>query len=511
MTEPIPTTESNPEIKLDGVFENFYDHFSKPGNSRILFTAPFGMGKTYFLNRFFKDFLNEREKQNGEDSKEYVCIRVSPVNYVPSDNVTIFELIKVDILRQLFFYGDLKIDNRKLKSSYYKATLKYVKRQPLALVDLIADLLPLLSIDPVTNPVLSGIKDMAKSTTNFLREIQKVKLENDEALISNGEKAIAYEGNMEVRKGTHLEFDLISEIIFKTIEKSEKKFVLVVDDLDRLDPAHIFRLLNIFSAHNNFEEKNKFGFDKVITVCDLVNIEVIFHHFYGEKTEFRGYIDKFVSFNPYEFENFENILNFVKNNNSNQILKDFNLVLSIFVYSGIKEGHTNLRSLVSSFKLKNVEDGFIDVFNYRIDKTNLAFIHFTKFIRQLYAISFFSSKRQKLLSSNKLYLGVLNSNELRQLRDQIFKMIGFILFKNSDFLKQRWRNVVTSEINQDFGVSFNHISKIKEGNSYLIDYELNNLYSRDFSRQIEDGKEKEFLNALSLFLIHEMNNVDQFL
>jgi hypothetical protein len=511
MTEPIPTTEPTAEIKLDGVFENFYEHFSKPGNSRILFTAPFGMGKTYFLNRFFKDFLNLREKQNEEVAKEYVCIRVSPVNYVPSDNVTIFELIKVDILRQLFFYGDLKIDNRKLKSSYYKSTLKYVKRQPLALVDLIADLLPLLSIDPVTNPVLSGVKDMAKSTTNFLREIQKVKFEDDENLILNGEKALTYERNMQVLKGTHLEFDLISEIIFKTIEKSKKKFVLVVDDLDRLDPAHIFRILNIFSAHNTFEEKNKFGFDKVITVCDLANIEVIFHHFYGEETEFRGYIDKFVTFNPYKFENFENILSFVKENNSIEILKDFNLVLSIFVYSGIKEGHTNLRSLVSSFKLKNVEDGFIDVLNYRIDKTDLAFIHFTKFIRQLYAISFFSSKGQKLLSSNKLDLSVLNSNELRQLRDQIFKMIGFILFKNSDFLKPRYSNVVLSKINQEFGVSFIHKSKMKNGDSYLIDYELKEIYVADFSRPIDEGKEKEFLNALSLFLIHEMNNVDQFL
>lgn len=55
------TTEPTSEIKLDGVYENFYEHFSKEGKSRILFTAPFGMGKTYFLNRFFNDYLKDKD------------------------------------------------------------------------------------------------------------------------------------------------------------------------------------------------------------------------------------------------------------------------------------------------------------------------------------------------------------------------------------------------------------------------------------------------------------------
>jgi len=90
-------------------------------------------------------------------------------------------------------------------------------------------------------------------------------------------------------------------------------------------------------------------------------------------------------------------------------------------------------------------------------------------------------------------------------------MIGFIVFKNSDFLKPRYSNVVLSKINQDFGVSLNQKSIIIEGDSYLIDYELIQIYVGDFSRPIDEGKEKGFNNALLQFLIHEMNNVDQFL
>ena len=44
--------------------------------------------------------------------------------------------------------------------------------------------------------------------------------------------------------------------------RNKKKNVLVIDDLDRIDPEHIFRILNILSVHNNhFDSENKFSFD----------------------------------------------------------------------------------------------------------------------------------------------------------------------------------------------------------------------------------------------------------
>jgi len=83
------TESTNYEINLDASFESFYKHFNIEANKRILFSAPFGFGKTHFLKRFFDDFINSKDAES-----QYEYIRLSPVNYVPSDNVTVFELIK---------------------------------------------------------------------------------------------------------------------------------------------------------------------------------------------------------------------------------------------------------------------------------------------------------------------------------------------------------------------------------------------------------------------------------
>ena len=87
-----------------------------------------------------------------------------------------------------------------------------------------------------------------------------------------------------------------------------KETVLIIDDLDRIDPEHIFRLLNVFAAHFDIEEgRNKFGFDRVVFVCDYENLRQIFAHRYGERTDFSGYIDKFFSNSVYYFMNEEAI------------------------------------------------------------------------------------------------------------------------------------------------------------------------------------------------------------
>jgi hypothetical protein len=80
---------------------------------------------------------------------------------------------------------------------------------------------------------------------------------------------------------------------------------LIVDDLDRIDPEHIFRLLNVFAAHLDTcsEAPNKLGFDKIIFVCDINNLRNIFRAKYGTYTDFNGYIDKFYSCEVYRFDN----------------------------------------------------------------------------------------------------------------------------------------------------------------------------------------------------------------
>jgi hypothetical protein len=87
---------------------------------------------------------------------------------------------------------------------------------------------------------------------------------------------------------------------------NSKKVLLIIDDIDRIDPEHIFRILNVFAAHFDSPDyqtsENKFGLDKIIISCDINNIKNIFHHKYGTFVDFNGYIDKFCSKEVFYFD-----------------------------------------------------------------------------------------------------------------------------------------------------------------------------------------------------------------
>ncbi|HJD91473.1 MAG TPA: hypothetical protein K8V80_02310, partial [Bacteroides coprosuis] len=65
------------------------------------------------------------------------------------------------------------------------------------------------------------------------------------------------------------------------------------------------------SAHDDSltPGKNKFGFDKIILVCDIDNIKNIYRHRYGAEVDFSGYIDKFYSSTIYYFDNADIVIN----------------------------------------------------------------------------------------------------------------------------------------------------------------------------------------------------------
>ena len=111
---------------------------------------------------------------------------------------------------------------------------------------------------------------------------------------------------------TIYECDAVTKLIQESIKEwkkqnPSKKIALLIEDMDRIDPAHLFRILNVLSAHIDYSYKigisqnenslnnNKFGFDNLICVLDYNNLISIFKHFYGEKTSWKGYISKFSS------------------------------------------------------------------------------------------------------------------------------------------------------------------------------------------------------------------------
>lgn len=85
------------------------------------------------------------------------------------------------------------------------------------------------------------------------------------------------------------------------------KSVLIIEDLDRIDPAHLFRIMNVLSSqvdnpyYSEVPHGNKFGFDKIILVMDYEIARHLFHHFYGKEANYEGYMNKFLNTLPYSY------------------------------------------------------------------------------------------------------------------------------------------------------------------------------------------------------------------
>lgn len=303
-------------IEHDSLFDDFTEHILLPQNNRILFTAPFGTGKTTFLKEFF---------DNNED--RYITIDLYPIQYSVSQNEDVFELIKFDILLQLIGKYEDKLNLQKEDFSLLLTSQVYIQEH-LNIMPLVNTLLSMS--EKVGKPAIKLLKAL-KNTITDIKEYQKeLKIEEKSDIESILEM-------LEKRKGSAYEMDAVSNLICGLVkkvkdygdkseeEKPKKETVLIIDDLDRLDPDHIFRLFNVFSSQFNVQnDGNKFEFDKIIFVCDIENIWKIYRHKYGSGVDFQGYIDKFFSLNAFNFDNKE----FVKRK-VGEILKSFSFSSSM--------------------------------------------------------------------------------------------------------------------------------------------------------------------------------------
>lgn len=269
------------KIDISGNLNNFAQYLEK--TDRIILSAKFGDGKTYLLNELRKD-------EAMQDKYEFFTIY--PVNYSVAKNEDVFEYIKRDIIVQLH-----------KKKLFENIDLNTLFGSVFTLNDLTSVVPFLLSLVPLGELCNEGY-------SKFL-EIKK-KYDEKKHIVDK------YLSQFANTAGCIHEEDGYTKLIKKAIKwisqdhslngkvKKAKKPVLIIEDLDRLDPKHLFRILNVVSAHIDDSKQpnnvgNKFGFNNIVLVMDYDVTKHIFHHFYGEQACYEGYMSKFLSREPFRY------------------------------------------------------------------------------------------------------------------------------------------------------------------------------------------------------------------
>ena len=268
-------------INISGKLNVFAQYLET--TDRIILSAKFGDGKTYLLN----------ELRNDEAMRDkYEFFTIYPVNYSVAKNEDVFEYIKRDIIVQFYEKKLLeKIDLNALFGSEFTFD------------DLTSVVSFLLSCVP---------------TGEFYNNVFKKFLEKKEEYEEKKHTVDKYLSQFANAAGCIYEEDGYTKLIRRAIKwisqdhslngkvKKAKKPVLIIEDLDRLDPKHLFRILNVVSAHIDDSDRpdivgNKFGFNNIVLVMDYDVTKHIFHHFYGAQACYEGYMSKFLSREPFRY------------------------------------------------------------------------------------------------------------------------------------------------------------------------------------------------------------------
>lgn len=418
-----------PELeKIEIPFNDFETMLSR--NAKILFSGIFGSGKTTFLNDFF------------EDNKEYESIYIYPVNYAVVSNKDIFELIKHDVLLQLLGkvskedFDKLEIPYQLTLWTYFMSNNELAKK-----ADFLASF---LSFAETKGRAFLKVYEQIKSLKDGFLEFHEKFQEDD------FEQVEKYLNSATNEKGHVYEEDFYTELIRNLIEKlkeaTNKKVVLVIDDLDRLDPEHIFRILNIFSAHidyRNVDSDNKFDVDKVIIVCDYNNIASVFAHKYGTNADFNGFIDKF-----YNAIYWHNSSRYIKNI-IDSYLKEINTGIDADFFISLKSPSKHISAVLKrliDYKLINFRqllkfDKKFDInYMYQLknqgnlfDESSLAYYTFDAELIVYFFMIFFKNKKELLTIITKVkQLGIaktLRKNDVYEV-DRICELLMVINHKN---------------------------------------------------------------------------------
>lgn len=269
-------------IDINKPKKEFDDFLGLIGNHRIIFSGAFGMGKTYFLKKYF------------DKHDKYISLHLYPTNYSVSQSADIFELIKYDVLYELLKH-DPQLE--KIEFSFLDKLTFLNLKDTARLISPFMELIPEIGKD--ISIIIAGILKLNKVISERTKGFK----------LDDGELIKSFAQQVEQSRGNVYENDFYTQLIQKLIDQlrteQKKEVVLVIDDLDRIDPEHVFRILNVFASHLDIEDKveNKFGINKVVVCCDIENIRAVFHSKYGGDVDFNGYIDKFYSREIFQFDN----------------------------------------------------------------------------------------------------------------------------------------------------------------------------------------------------------------
>lgn len=455
------------KIPIEEPIRLFKQHLELEHNKRIIFSAPFGVGKTYFLDKFFKV---------SEEKESYKVLHLFPVNYSVSSNEDVFELIKFDILFQLLEDEDLVIDTYEF-TTFFKSQFFFVN-----------------NAEKFGEWILKRFGKTGKSLVAYAKALEKLvneykKFEAEVVTNSDADRALNFLLEIKEKKGIAYEEDAITKLIQSFLQQlcdDEKKSVLVIDDLDRIDPEHIFRLLNVFAAHFDIGEENtnKFGFDKVIFVCDISNIRNIFHAKYGADTDFSGYIDKFYSTEVFSFNNIKATIEFISdkavkffyeqtldtNTIDNYSYLDIFIqyILELLVFLGVLNNRTLKRFSIQKLQLRERTDPYLPYlepdFNYMTQSKSYLSMIFDV-LSNIYGDGENLSRALEKAKRNSVQLHYINSRFGFSGQAEVTKELVSHILPFIDINKKTNHELTTSFINS---LNIQEIERIGSSNSYVL-------------------------------------------
>ena len=268
-------------VNISGKLNDFAQYLET--TDRIILSAKFGDGKTYLLNELRRD-------EAMQDKYEFFTIY--PVNYSVAKNEDVFEYIKRDIIVQLHKKKLLEnIDLNALFGSIF------------TLADLTSVVPFLLSLIPLGELCNEGYNKFLEIKNKY--DEKKYTADKYLSQFANTAGCIYEEDGYTTLIRMAIEW-ISQDHSLNGEERKAKKPVLIIEDLDRLDPKHLFRILNVVSAHIDDSKQpdivgNKFGFNNIVLVMDYDVTKHIFHHFYGAQACYEGYMSKFLSREPFRY------------------------------------------------------------------------------------------------------------------------------------------------------------------------------------------------------------------